>query len=142
MHEVSFGVQLDSCDDGALNGESPALLVAAEPRNVSRSKVTVAASRLGVVLPTVIAGTGLVASAALGLLKKENRFGWDFLTTGCCLGGIAINYTMHLSRSRLNLLNLCTLHTASFVKILLIMAGRLCSKAAAPPMLLLCCLCF
>jgi hypothetical protein len=138
MHEVSFGVQLDSCDDGALNGESPALLVAAEPINVSRSKVTVVASRLGVVLPTVIAGTGLVASAALGLLKKENRFGWDFLTTGCCLGGIAINYTMHLGSSRLNL---CTLRNASFVNIL-IMAGRLRTKAAAPPMRLLCCLCF
>jgi hypothetical protein len=110
MHEVSFGVQLDSCDDGALNGESPALLVAAEPINVSRSKVTVVASRLGVVLPTVIAGTGLVASAALGLLKKENRFGWDFLTTGCCLGGIAINYTIHLGGSRLNLFKLCNLH--------------------------------
>jgi hypothetical protein len=141
MHEVSFGVQLDSCDDGALNGESPALLVAAEPINVSRSKVTVAASRLGVVLPTVTAGTGLVGSAALGLLKKENRFGWDFLTTGCCLGGIASNCTMHLGRSRLNDYDLCSLRKASFV-IILIMAGRLCSTAAAPPMLLLCCLCF
>ena len=94
MHSVSFGVQLDSCDDGALNGESPALLVAAEPMNFSHSKVIVAASRLGVVFPTVTAGSGMVAFTAFGLLKKENRFVCAFLTTGCCLGGITEDFTI------------------------------------------------
>ena len=91
---MSFGVQLDSCDDGALNGESPALLVAAEPINFSHSKVIVAASRLGVVFPMVTAGSIMAAFTAFGLLKKENRFVCAFLTTGCCLGGITEDCTI------------------------------------------------